>query len=237
MTSNNQGPASGAILFGRYLDSSEIGQLQQITSCKFTIDSLTKFQQNSARIASLFSSHQTNSTEAVTPSVVTRYTLLNDIDSNPLFVLQTSQPRTDYQQGVWVEDIFLIAAIGLTITLGVTVSVLLEVGVVRPMTKLASQIESMPLNSELSKSNSKFDADEIAIVANSAKDILSKKFEAMTEVSRMVGHDLRNPLAGIRNATYILKKNYSSKLEEKGNAQLKTIEDCIEYSDKIIRDF
>ena len=52
----------------------------------------------------------------------------------------------------------------------------------------------------------------------------------------MVGHDLRNPLTGIKNAAYILKKNYSSQLEEKGNAQLKTINDCVEYSDKIVRD-
>ena len=227
----------GEMLFGRYLDSTEITQLEGMTSLNFTINTISDLKLDDNQIAgTLLSNQQASITKEENANTMTEYLLVNDVNSNPTFVLQVSQERTVYHQGVWVEDIFLVAAISLTIAFGVATTILLEIGVFKPMTKLASQIETMPLNPINSESKSKFETDEIKILANSAKNNLNKKFEAMNEVSRMVGHDLRNPLAGIKNATYILKKNYASRLEEKGNAQLKTIEDCVEYSDKIVRD-
>ncbi len=237
LTSLYQGPITGGIIFGRYLDAAEISQLEGITSLNFSINAVSDLKLNDNQIAdSLLSNQQASITKEKNPNIMTEYLLINDVNSNPTFVLQVSQERTVYHQGVWVEDIFLVAAISLTIALGIAISILLEIGVVKPMTKLASQIEMMPLNPKDSESKSKFETDEMKILSNSTKNNLNKKFEAMTEVSRMVGHDLRNPLAGIKNATYILKKNYGSKLEAKGNAQLRTIEDCVEYSDKIVRD-
>lgn len=237
LTSLDQGPKMGEMLFGRYLDSTEITQLEGMTSLNFTINTISDLKLDDNQIAgTLLSNQQASITKEENANTMTEYLLVNDVNSNPTFVLQVSQERTVYHQGVWVEDIFLVAAISLTIAFGVATTILLEIGVFKPMTKLASQIETMPLNPINSESKSKFETDEIKILANSAKNNLNKKFEAMNEVSRMVGHDLRNPLAGIKNATYILKKNYASRLEEKGNAQLKTIEDCVEYSDKIVRD-
>ncbi len=237
LTSLYQGPSMGRMLFGRYLDAAEISQLEGITSLNFSVNIISNLKANNSQIAdSLLANQQASITKEENANFITDYLVINDVNSNPSFVLQVSQERTVYHQGVWVEDIFLVAAISLTIALGIAISVLLEIGVVKPMTKLASQIEKMPLNPKNSESKSKFETDEMKILSNSAKNNLNKKFEAMTEVSRMVGHDLRNPLAGIKNATYILKKNYGSRLEEKGNAQLKTIDDCVEYSDKIVRD-
>lgn len=69
-----------------------------------------------------------------------------------------------------------------------------------------------------------------------ARLVKSERLAAVGELAGMVGHDLRNPLAGIKNATYILKKNYEAKMDEKGNTMLKTIDECINYSDKIVND-
>jgi len=236
LTTSCQGPPEGGMLFGKYLDSREIGELEQITSLNFTIVAMHNFEAKEQKMAeSLLSNEQRILTKQDNSSLISEFMLVNDVNSNPTFVLELSQDRTTYQQGIWVEYVFLVAAISVTLTLGAAIAIFLEVGLVKPMTKLASQIENMPFNSETQR-RSKFETDEISILANSAKNSLNKKLDAINEVSRMVGHDLRNPLSGIKGATYILKKNYGSKLDDKGNAQLKTIEQCIEYSDKIVRD-
>jgi signal transduction histidine kinase len=54
------------------------------------------------------------------------------------------------------------------------------------------------------------------------------------ETAAMVGHDLRNPLQGIAGAIYLLR---DESLPPEGRGEmLKLIEDCVEYSDGIVKD-
>ena len=52
----------------------------------------------------------------------------------------------------------------------------------------------------------------------------------------MIGHDLRNPLSGIKNAAYFLNKKSSTCSKEKTKEMLEIIEDSVNHSDKIIND-
>jgi two-component system sporulation sensor kinase A len=65
--------------------------------------------------------------------------------------------------------------------------------------------------------------------------IKSERLAAIGELSGMIGHDLRNPLTGIKNAAYFLKrKNFCSSPQEK--EMIEIIGRCVEYSNKIIND-
>ena len=64
----------------------------------------------------------------------------------------------------------------------------------------------------------------------------SERLAAIGELAGMVGHDLRNPLAGIRNATYFLKKKGKEISEAQAKEMLEIIDDAITHSDKIIND-
>lgn len=66
--------------------------------------------------------------------------------------------------------------------------------------------------------------------------VKSERLVAIGELAGMVGHDLRNPLAGIKNATFYLKKKGTSISEDKSAEMLEIIEKAIDYSDKIIND-
>ncbi|MCL6579023.1 MAG: PAS domain S-box protein [Candidatus Bathyarchaeota archaeon] len=68
------------------------------------------------------------------------------------------------------------------------------------------------------------------------KLIKSERLAAIGEVAAMVGHDLRNPLTGIKGATYYLKTKLYSKMGEKTKEMLELIEADIEYANKIITD-
>jgi PAS domain S-box-containing protein len=66
--------------------------------------------------------------------------------------------------------------------------------------------------------------------------VKAERLAAIGELAGMVGHDLRNPLAGIKNAVYFLKKKGTTIKEEQSKEMLEVIEKAIEHSDKIIND-
>jgi signal transduction histidine kinase len=68
------------------------------------------------------------------------------------------------------------------------------------------------------------------------KLIKTERMAAIGEIAGMVGHDLRNPLSGIKNAVFLLKKKYRPLLGDGGTELLIIIDRAIEHSDKIIND-
>jgi PAS domain S-box-containing protein len=69
-----------------------------------------------------------------------------------------------------------------------------------------------------------------------AELVRSERLAAIGELAGMIGHDLRNPLTGIKNSAYYLKKKSSSISQEQAQEMLETIDKCVDYSNKIIND-
>jgi PAS domain S-box-containing protein len=68
-----------------------------------------------------------------------------------------------------------------------------------------------------------------------AQIVKSERLSAIGELAGMIGHDLRNPLAGIKNATFYLKRK-DKELSVQSREMLEIINKCIEHSNKIIND-
>jgi PAS domain S-box-containing protein len=69
-----------------------------------------------------------------------------------------------------------------------------------------------------------------------AKLVKSERLAAIGELAGMVGHDLRNPLTGIKGALYYLKTKYGAETDVKGKEMFEVIDKDIDYSNKIIND-
>ena len=68
-----------------------------------------------------------------------------------------------------------------------------------------------------------------------AQIVKSERLTAIGELAGMIGHDLRNPLAGIKNATFFLKKK-DTNFSEQAKEMIEIINKCVEHSNKIIND-
>jgi PAS domain S-box-containing protein len=68
------------------------------------------------------------------------------------------------------------------------------------------------------------------------KLLKAERFASIGELAGMLGHDLRNPLSGIRCANFYLQRKFSSKLDPKDKAMFESIDKSIDYSNKIIND-
>ena len=69
-----------------------------------------------------------------------------------------------------------------------------------------------------------------------SKLVKSERLAAIGELAGMVGHDLRNPLSGIKNAVYFLQKKGNTLSEAQAKMMFETIDKCIDRSNKIIND-
>lgn len=72
--------------------------------------------------------------------------------------------------------------------------------------------------------------------ATQEKLVKSERLAAIGELAGMIGHDLRNPLTGIKNASYFLRKKGNTISESQANEMLETIDTCVDYSNKIVTD-
>jgi PAS domain S-box-containing protein len=64
----------------------------------------------------------------------------------------------------------------------------------------------------------------------------SERLAAIGELAGMIGHDLRNPLTGIKNAVYFVKKKDLRYSDSKGKPMFEVIDNCVEHSNKITND-
>jgi PAS domain S-box-containing protein len=66
--------------------------------------------------------------------------------------------------------------------------------------------------------------------------VKTERLAAIGELAGMVGHDLRNPLAGIKNAVYFLRKKQACFTDDSGREMLSIIDKAVEHADNIVND-
>ena len=236
LTSQGDGPIMGAIIYGEDISSIENSHVSEIANLAISTHRIDEHGiQSDPQFESLLLNKEIMVTKTTGDSTISGFTLIKDINSNPAIIMQVNQDRDIFRQGQSVELVFLASSLLISIMLASGIIILLERSVIRPLNKLTGYVKEMPTNPNSPKNPPKFGTDETSILAYAIKDTMNQKLETIREMGGMIGHDLRNPLTGIKGAAYYLR-NSKTKLNETDKAMLKTIDDCVEYSNKIVND-
>lgn len=238
LTSQEEGPIKGALIFGRYLDLREIGYLRNTVNLPLTVNTINGSQMPADfQIASSkLSDDALVFVRALDADNVAGYTLIKDIYGKPAVVLRADNYRDIYHQGLLTVSYFSVSAFGICLAFSATIMVWLHTGVLSPLSRLTAAIKQMGRSLEGENHASRLGTDEMVILSQAMKDAVSQRLAAIEELAGMIGHDLRNPLTGISGAAYYIKTRYASQMDDRGKEMLRIIENDIAYSNKIIND-
>jgi signal transduction histidine kinase len=255
LTSQFTGPIRGAVLMGVEVTTDLVKTLQDQTHLNIEIaglsDKNTALSFQEARTTLL----RGNSAyvNPINSSLISVFTLLNDVSCNPIAVLRVNLPRSIYDEGLSTINTFLMLNVTWIGLFGVIMFFNLERSVLSRITRLTDSVGKVKEASKIeergvlidSKFNSKKDElSSLSLAINSMLDRLqemtgklqkSQRLAAVGEFSVMIAHDLRNPLQSIKIANDCLK-NERINTPEKKLKMVNLIGSDITYCEKIVND-
>jgi signal transduction histidine kinase len=238
LTNQHEGPIQGALIMGRYLDSEEIEYLSQTVQLSLSVSRFNDSETNSDSYAARqsLSKDKPIFVQPLSGDAVAGYALLTDIYENPFLVLRATMPRDIYQQGEATVAYFLAAQIVIGIVTVAAIMLILQKYVISRVDRLASDVKNLGKSNSFSEQLAWENKDELSLLAGAIDSMMEERLKAIEQFAAMVGHDLRNPLTGISNATYYVRRKINSNLGPKVTEMLDIIDKDVEYANKIVND-
>jgi sensor domain CHASE-containing protein len=153
LTSLKEGPIQGALIFGRYLDMSQIQAISESLGL-----SIKAYQVNDPDMPDDFVTAATSLSENASTFIdvlanerVAGYTLLEDLYGNPAVVLRIDLPRDIYNQGQTSISFFAVALTVVGLVFTTATLLLLRQVVLSPLAQLSADIDSISTQSDISK--------------------------------------------------------------------------------------
>ena len=207
VTSLEQGPVRGTLIFGRYLNSRELEQLAAITHLNLTID----------RYDSLRPEADPELIQVLDEQTIVASQPLADLDRTASMRLRVQVPRSIYAQGLIGINSFMISLLLAGLLFGGIMIWLLERFILSRLATLQANVQRIGEQSDLSKRIKITGDDELAHLAGSingmlvaieqaqaeraqAEDALrelqlqEQTLQAKREFLSNVSHELRTPL-------------------------------------------
>lgn len=199
LTSEGKGPIRGTLIVGRYLDSSEVGRLAELTRLPLSIQPLDRaplppslqFWRDKTASDQPVAIHPLSETE------IAGYALLNDIYGRPAIVLQTQSQRTIYQQGQATVRFLSGAILGIGVVFCVVTLMLLERLALSRLAKLSSEVSQIDRDN-LSSRVSATGHDELSDLAVRINTMLTD-LEDYEQQRQQAAISLRQSEAKFRN--------------------------------------
>lgn len=172
--SDDSGPIRGTLIFGRYLDSTEVNRLGELTSLSLAYYR-TDDMALSADIREIYPSLSQETpilTRPLNAQRIAGYSLIKDIYGNPGLILKVDMPRDIYQEGQRGITYLMLTIIAVGIVFGLLAAWIADKQGLSRLKKLAGSIESIATSGNISERVITTGNDEISSVANSVNSML-----------------------------------------------------------------
>ncbi|MCX6036485.1 MAG: PAS domain S-box protein, partial [Chloroflexi bacterium] len=174
VTSQGEGPIRGTLIMGRRLDEAEIAKLSQRTQLSISTfpynddvlpDDVALARNSLVGVKPIFVAPQSE-------TVVSGYTLVNDVYGNPALILRVDTPREAFTQAKTSMRYLGLALLAIGIVLGLVTMLLLERMVITRLTSLNSSVMKIGSQGTASSRVEANGNDEIFVLATSVNSML-----------------------------------------------------------------
>ena len=201
LTSNNEGPMKGALIFGRYFDESAISSLAKKTELSidvFRLDRPDEFNELSD-VSSKINDENPFYITTLDSKNIAGYTVLEDIFGHPALLLRINMTRDIYRQSMATLVTFASIIFAVCILLGAMTLILLNKTFLKRLLELGNDVRRIGKEKDISKRVATKGNDEISVLANDINSMLNNIEKTQDKVKYMSFHD---SLTGLYNRAY-----------------------------------
>jgi len=194
LTSEDEGPARGTLIFARYLDSETINELVQVTLFPITVRPVNNLVYPDFKEAlSSLSQEGPIFVKPLDKECVGGYALMKDIYGKPGFVLRVEVPRDAYQLGQVATSYYILTILGVGLLVGGITMFLVQKQVLSRFTSLIRGINRIAASGDTSTRISMGGRDELSLVAGTINGMLvaleesGERYRALLNLGAEVG--------------------------------------------------
>ena len=220
LTSNNEGPMRGTLIFGRYFDESVISSLAKKTELSidvFRLDRPDEFSEVSDVLSKINDENPFYITTLDSKNIA-GYTALEDIFGRPAILLRINMTRDIYQQSIATLVTFTSMIFIICIFLGALTLILLNKMFLKRLLGLGNDVRHIGKEKDISKRIDTNGNDEISVLANDINSMLDDLEKTQGKVKYMSFHD---SLTGLYNRAYFEEE--LRRLDTKGHLPLSIV--------------
>lgn len=169
----DNGPFEGTLIVGKYLNSTEIAQLQTANS-NLTINPFSDTDKIPTyhEVSASYSQNPSIIVKPLNSSHIADYSILRDNQGKAVYELDLQMPRTIYSESNNTLFLFLISFLIVGLVLMTTTLLYMDRFVLFRLSRLTDEVSSIAQNPKLSKRLAIIGKDELARLASSINDML-----------------------------------------------------------------
>lgn len=232
-------PIEGALLFARYINSNDLQRISRISGNPTIIHSINEpiLQGDTQLINHIEMNADVPFVRVKSSDKLDCYLVIRDIAFKPAVIAHIETERAIFLQGTNVLTLFLGVALIFSTMFGIIMMFFIKRSLLDPISELTSEMKNLSaLPIKQPEKGKLFSTDELTALKQAVTESVDQRFKAISELSGMVGHDLRNPLTAIKSGAFFLRNRYLTKMDETGLNVLKSIDNSVDYSNKIVND-
>ncbi|MFC2051463.1 CHASE4 domain-containing protein [Chloroflexota bacterium] len=186
LTSEDEGPARGTVIFGYHFDQVKRERLSQLALLPVYVQSIDELRMypDFAKAFGHLLAGETIFTLPLNTKYVAGYALVDDVYGDPIFVLRVDTPRDIYQQGEASVAYYIVVVLGIGLSVAGAVFLILQRQVFSRFTQLINDVNGIAGTGKLSTRIQLTGSDELTTIAGTINGMLGALEESGTKIKK-----------------------------------------------------